>query len=125
MKINNLTFKSRYNELKDEKDELSESLYKERINHPFIDKLTIDNVIAKVFNYEPLTLMDKKFLIENFISNVYFHEDGKVDIAYTYTNSQERFDLDTIQNMSSSPLYLGPPNETKMNECTQVWKELK
>ena len=104
-----LTFKSRYNELKDEKDELSESLYKERINHPLIDKFTIENVIAKVFNYEPLTIMDKKFLIENFISNVYFHEDGKVDIAYTYTNSQERFDLDTIQNMSSSPLYLGPP----------------
>ncbi len=104
-----LTFKARYEELINEKDELNESLYKERINHPLIDKFTLENVVSKVFNAEPLTINDKRFLVENFINTVYVHDDGRVDIAYTFSNSIERIKVEDITNMCSSPLYLGPP----------------
>ncbi len=104
-----VSFKHRYDELYDEKEDLNEALYKERVNHPLIDKFTMENVVAKVFNAEPLTSRDKKFLIDNFISNVYLHEDGRVDIAYTFSGSIERLKVEDIVGMSSSPLYLGPP----------------
>ncbi len=109
-----VTFKSRYDDLKNEKEELTDKLYKERVNHPLIDKFLIDNVISKVFYSIPLTDNDKQFLVDNFISNVYLHEDGKVDIAYTFINSYEKILIEDIDKMSSFPLYLGPPEASDM-----------